>query len=108
MKVNYFGLWLNKGLTVATFVTAAPRKGDAQPSTLGLLHSRSRLGPERVALMLHGAPFATRQDHNTRGLLLEVPNDAAASQILNVMCTLTESLCDYDFTGSWDMAVFVA
>jgi len=23
------------------------------------------------------------------------------------MCSLTESLCDYEFTGSWDMAIFV-
>ena len=49
MKVNYFGLRLNKGVTVASFVTAPARKGVAQPSTLGVLHSRSRLGTERIA-----------------------------------------------------------
>jgi len=65
MKVNYFGLRLNKGVTVATFVTTAPRHGVAQPSTLGVLHSRSRLGSERITSMLAGAPFTVRQDHNT-------------------------------------------
>lgn len=107
MKVNYFGLWLNKGVAVASYVTSPPRKGVPQPSTLGVLHSRSRLGTDRVALMLGGAPFTIKQDHNTRGLLLNVPHSATPTEILTVMCSLTESLCDYDFTGSWDMAIFV-
>jgi len=108
MKVNYFGLWLNKGVTVASYVTSAPRKGVPQSSSLGVLHSRSRLGSERVALMLGGAPFTIKQDHNTRGLLLNVPLTSSPSEILNVMCSLTESLCDYEFTGSWDMAIFIS
>jgi hypothetical protein len=108
MKVNYFGLGLNKGVTVASFVTAAPRHGVVQPSMLGLLHSRSRLGAERIASMLHGVAYTTKQDHNTRGLLLIVPNSAPSSEILEVMCSLTETLCDFDFTGSWDLAVFVS
>ncbi len=107
MKVNYFGLWLNKGVAVASYVTLAPRKGVEQPSTLGVLHSRSRLGAERVALMLRGVPFTVKQDHNTRGLLLNVPHGAEAAEILAVMCSLTESLCDYAFKGSWDMALFL-
>jgi len=107
MKVNYFGLRLNKGVTVASFVTAAPRHGVDQPSTLGVLHSRSRLGQERIATMLDGAPFATRQDHNTRGLLLEVPVATSAGEVLTVMCALTEALCDYDFTGKWTMSQFL-
>jgi hypothetical protein len=107
MKVNYFGLRLNKGVTVASFVTAAPRRGSVQPSTLGILHSRSRLGKERVTSMLAGAPFTIRQDHNTRGLLLEVPADTASAQVLTVMCTLTEALCDYDFIGKWTLSQFL-
>jgi hypothetical protein len=107
MKVNYFGLRLNKGVTVASFVTAAPRRGSVQPSTLGILHSRSRLGKERVTSMLAGAPFTIRQDHNTRGLLLEVPADTASAQVLTVMCTLTEALCDYDFVGKWTLSQFL-
>jgi hypothetical protein len=108
MKVNYFGLRLNKGVVVASYVTAPPRRGVPQPSTLGVLHSRSRLGRERIALMLGGAPFTIRQDHNTRGLLLEVPVDAPAAQVLTVMCTLTESLCDYEFKGSWTLSEFLS
>lgn len=108
MKVNYFGLRLNKGVTVASFVTVLPRRGVAQPSTLGVLHSRSRLGKERIATMLNGAPFVITQDHNTRGLLLEVPVGTPSSQVLTAMCSLTEALCDYDFTGRWTMSQFLA
>ena len=108
MKVNYFGLRLNKGVTVASFVTAVPRRGVAQPSTLGVLHSRSRLGKERIAAMLDGAPFVTKQDHNTRGLLLEVPVATPSAQVLTVMCSLTEALCDYDFTGRWTLSQFLS
>jgi hypothetical protein len=107
MKVNYFGLWLNKGVTVASYVTSPPRKGVPQPSSLGVLHSRSRLGSERITLMLQGAPYPVKQDHNTRGLLLIVPLTSPPAEILNVMCSLTESLCDYEFTGSWDIATFL-
>ena len=107
MKVNYFGLRLNKGVTVASFVTAVPRRGVAQPSTLGVLHSRSRLGKERIAAMLDGAPFVTKQDHNTRGLLLEVPVATPSALVLTVMCSLTEALCDYDFTGRWTLSQFL-
>jgi hypothetical protein len=108
MKVNYFGLRLNKGVTVASYVTAPPRHGVAQPSTLGVLHSRSRLGTERIMLMLAGAPFAVRQDHNTRGLLLEVPVATPSEQVLTAMCNLTEALCDYDFTGTWTLSQFLS
>lgn len=108
MKVNYFGLRLNKGVTVASFVTAPPRHGVAQPSSLGVLHSRSRLGKERIDSMLAGAPFKVRQDHNTRGLLLEVPVATPGEQVLSVMCSLTESLCDYDFTGQWTLSQFLS
>jgi hypothetical protein len=108
MKVNYFGLRLNKGVVLASFVTAAPRHGVTPPSTLGVLHSRSRLGRERIASLLAGAPFAVRQDHNTRGLLLDVPADTPNEQVLAIMCSLTESLCDYRFTGSWTLSQFLA
>ena len=106
MKVNYFGLRLNQGVTVASFVTAAPRHGSAQPSTLGVLHSRSRIGLDRIRTLLDGAPFSVRQDHNTRGLLLNVPADASAELILRVMCSFTEALCDFNFTGSWTLSQF--
>jgi hypothetical protein len=108
MKVNYFGLRMNKGVTIASFVTAPARHGTAQPSTLGVLHSRSRLGRERISSMLAGAPFVIRQDHNTRGLLLEVPIGTSAELVLTVMCSLTESLCDYEFTGRWTLSHFLS
>jgi hypothetical protein len=56
---------------------------------------------------LAGAPFTVRQNHNTRGLLLDVPADASPEQVLTVMCSLTESLCDYDFTGRWTLSQFL-
>jgi hypothetical protein len=108
MKVNYFGLRLNKGVTVASYVTAPPRRGAPQPSTLGVLHSRSRLGRARIDAMLAGAPFAVRQDHNTRGLLLDVPVATPAMQVITVMCALTEALCDFDFTGQWTLSQFLS
>jgi hypothetical protein len=107
LKVNVFGLWVNRGATLASFVTAAPRNGEVQPSSLGVLHSRHRLGRERVTALLGGATFTMQQDHNQRGLLLEVPADAAAAQVVDVMCTMTESLCDYELTGSWRMDLYV-
>jgi hypothetical protein len=107
MKVNYFGLRLNKGVTVASYVSTAPRRGVAQPSTLGVLHSRSRLGRERITTLLAGAPFTVRQDHNTRGLLLEIPVATPAETVLTVMCSLTESLCDYHLTGTWTLSQFL-
>ena len=58
--------------------------------------------------MLAGAPFVTKQDHNSRGLLLEVPVDTAPARCSTVMCSLTEALCDYDFTGRWTLSQFLS
>jgi hypothetical protein len=104
---NVFSLWAKQGAPVATFVTMAPKKGVAQPSTLGILHTRGRLGGERVASLLSGLPFEIRQDHTQRGLLLAVPEDAAGSQILEAMCSVTAALCDYELTGTWRLTLFV-
>lgn len=108
LRVNYFGLWVNKGVPVASFVSAPKRKGVAQPSSLGLLHSRGRLGIEQITSLLDGAPFLVKQDHSQRGLLLEVANSESAQLIVDVMCRLTEALCDYTFNEEWLLAHFVA
>jgi len=107
VTMNSFGLWLNKGVTMATFVTYAPRLQVAQPSTIGVLHTRGRLGAERISELLGRAPFTVRQDHTQRGLLLEVPTDTSAHQVLDLMCSLTQSLCDYDQTGRWRMDLYL-
>ncbi len=107
LKVNVLGLWLNAGVPVASFVTMAPRRGEAQPSSLGLLHSHGRLGRERIAILLGGAPFVVRQDHNSRGLLLDVPVGTAASLVLDTMCSMSAALCDDEKTGEWRMDLFV-
>jgi hypothetical protein len=106
LQVNFLGLWSNRGVVMASLITAPDRQGVAQPSSLGVLHSRGRLGRERVAQLLGGAPFPTRQDHSQRGLVLEVPVGTAANEVLDVMCTLTSSLCDYEMTGSWRLDTF--
>lgn len=106
LKVSTFGLWMNHGVTVASFVTSPPRHGEAQPSSLGLLHARGRLGRERIASLLEGASFPVRQDHSHRGLLLEVPPETSSELVLDVMCTLTSSLCDYELTGIWRLDRF--
>jgi hypothetical protein len=107
LKVNVFGLWVNKGVAVASFVTSTPRHGEVLPSSLGVLHSRGRLGAERITILLGGAPFTLRQNHSQRGLLFDVPADAPAPKVLDVMCTMTASLCDYAMTGSWRMDLYV-
>jgi len=107
LKVNVFGLWANKGVAVASFVTSPPRDGAAQPSTLGVLHTRGRLGSEFLGALVRSTPFTVLQDHRQRGLLLSVPSDTASSQVLDMMCNLALSLCDYDTTGGWRMDLFV-
>lgn len=107
LKVSTFGLWMNHGVAVASFVTSPPRHDEAQPSSLGLLHARGRLGQKRIASLLGDAPFAIRQDHSQRGLLLEVPANTPAAQVLDVMCALSASLCDYEMTGIWRLDLFV-
>jgi len=106
LQVNFLGLWSNRGVVMASFITMSERHGLAQPSSLGVLHSRGRLGRERVATMLGGAPFRIRQDHSQRGLVLEVPVATPASQILDVMCTMTSSLCDYEMSGTWRLDTY--
>lgn len=107
LKMSGFGLWVSKGVTVASLVTAPAKKGVAQPSSLGLLHTRGRLGRERIVTLLGGAPFKVRQDHNQRGLLLDVPPDTPASTTLEVMCSLSAELCDFTLTGTWRLDLFV-
>jgi hypothetical protein len=107
LKMNGFGLWVSKGVCVASLVTASPRRAVAQPSSLGVLHTRGRLGRERLAALLAGAPFKVRQDHSQRGLLLDVPADTPANVILDAMCSLTSQLCDYELTGAWRLDLFM-
>ena len=107
LRINFTGLWANQGVVKASFVTSPPRHGEVQPSSLGVLHSRGRLGSERITSLLSGAPFTVRQDHTQRGLLLEVPADTPAAQVLEVMCTMTESLCDFEMTGDWRLDLYV-
>ena len=106
-RVNALGLWITKGVPVATYLTAPARKGVDQPSTLGLMHSRGRLGSENIAQLIGDAPFPTKQDHRQRGLLLEVPYATPVELVLDVMCTLTEAVNDYEFTGTWQLARFL-
>ncbi|MGH9019633.1 MAG: hypothetical protein ACRDV0_01245 [Acidimicrobiales bacterium] len=106
MRVNVVGLWKTYGNVVATFVTAAPRRGVAVASSLGVLHTRGRLGAERVASLVGDAGFVLRQDNAQRGVLLDVPADAPARAVLDVMCAFADALCDYDARGGWRMRVF--
>jgi len=107
LKVNVFGLWANRGVAVASFVTSPPRDGIAQPSTLGVLHMRGRLGSEFLTALVQSTPFTVLQDHRQRGLLLSVPADTASAIVLDMMCNLAMSLCDYATTGSWRLDLFM-
>jgi hypothetical protein len=106
LGVNVLSLRIKRGAPVATFVTSPARRGEARPSTLGVLHTRGRLGAARINEMLDGAPYVLRQDHNVRGLLLDVPADAPSDEVLVRMQTLLTALCDYDRTGKWRLEVF--
>lgn len=107
LKVNVLGLWANHGVAIASFVTSLPRDGATPPSSLGVLHSHGRLGRETIAALLSGAPFAVRQDHAQRGLVLDVPSDTPASVVLEVMCTLSAALCDYEKTVTWRLDLYI-
>ncbi|MFI5034780.1 MAG: hypothetical protein ACHQFZ_01065 [Acidimicrobiales bacterium] len=107
LKVNYFGLWVNRGASVASFVTSPPRAGVAQPSTLGVLHSRGRLGRELIAALVGDPALPLEQDHSQRGLILGVPPATPASHVLDLMCSLSAALCDFDMTGTWRLDLYV-
>ena len=107
IKINFTGIWVKRGVDEASYVTSPPRNGVEQPSSLGILHLRGRLGRDRIAALLGGAPYILRQDHSQRGLLLDVPVGTPASQVLDAMCTMTASLCDFEMTGNWRMDLYV-
>jgi hypothetical protein len=103
---SVFSLRVKRGAPIASLVTSPPRKGERRPATLGVLHTRGRLGAARIAQLLDGATFSVRQDHTQRGLLLEVPPETPATKVLDVMRSLLSVLCDYERTGKWRLEVF--
>lgn len=103
---SVFSLRVKHGAPVASLVTSPPRKGERRPATLGVLHTRGRLGKARIDELLDGAAFAVRQDHTQRGLLLEVPPETPSSTLLDVMRSVLSVLCDYERTGKWRLDVY--
>jgi hypothetical protein len=106
LKINVSGLWLNHGVPVASFVTEPPRRGVERLPTLGVLHSQGRLGKERIRTLLGGAPFRLLQDHNQRGLLLEVPLETPPAQTLDVMASMTATLSEFELKNEWRLDVY--
>jgi hypothetical protein len=39
--------------------------------------------------------------------LLDVPEDEPAERVVNVMCTVTDALCDYEATDDWRLTLFL-
>jgi hypothetical protein len=107
IKVNFTGMWVKHGVPQASFVTQLPREGINRPSSLGVLHLRGRLGKERIAQLLGGAPFQLRQDHAQRGLLFDVPFDTPVVQVLEFMCSMTSALCDFTLSGQWRLDLYL-
>lgn len=103
---SVFSLRTRRGAPVATYVTEPPRRGTVPPATVGVLHTRGRLGTEQIHKLLDGVPLRVRQDHQARGLLLEVPPEVPAATVLATMRRLLEELCDYDRTGKWRLEVY--
>ena len=83
LRINFTGLWANQGVVKASFVTSPPRHGEAQPSSLGVLHSRGRLGRERITSLLSGAPFTvlTGVDNSLTAIGTDRPNVVNPSAI---------------------------
>ncbi|HUD68647.1 MAG TPA: hypothetical protein VMQ40_00245 [Acidimicrobiales bacterium] len=106
LSVSVFSLRTKRGSPVATLVTSPPRKGIPRAGTLGVLHTRGRLGAARIESMLNGVAFPIRQDHTQRGLLLEVPGEVDPATVLTVMTSVLADLCDYRRTGNWRLDVF--
>lgn len=103
---SVFSLRAGYGAPVATYVTLAPKPAERRAGTLGVLHMQRRLGAQRIAELLDGERFAVRQDHNNRGLLLDVPLDTTSRVVLAVTLRLLAGLCDFERTGRWRMDVF--
>ena len=106
LSVNVFSLRVKRGAPVATYVTSPDKRGVQRSGTLGVLHTRGKLGRERIERLQDGAGFIVRQDHQQRGLLLEVPPGTSSDIILATMCALLDSLCDYERSGKWRMDVY--
>ena len=106
LSPSVFSLRVKRGAPVASLVTAPPRRGERRPATLGILHTRGRLGKKRIDDLLDGADYSVRQDHTQRGLLLEVPPDTPPASVLEVMRSVLSVLCDYDRTGTWRLDVY--
>ena len=106
LSPSVFALRTRRGAPVASLVTSPLRRGVPQPSTLGVLHTRGRLGKELIAELLEGVPLPLRQDHQQRGLLFEVPAELPSATVLATMCHLLERLCDYERSGRWRLEVY--
>jgi hypothetical protein len=106
LRVNVWGLWRYEGVAVATLTSSPTRRGVAQPLTLGVLHTRGRLGRDRLVELFGGTGLRVTQDHPQRGLLLEVPAGTETAPLLEVMCATTRALLDYTWAGRWRLDRF--
>lgn len=104
---SVFTLRTKRGAPVASFVTSPPRKGERRPASLGVLHTRGRLGRARIEELFDGLGYSLRQDHTQRGLLVEVPPETPSSRMLDVMRSVLSVLCDYERTGRWRLDVYL-
>ncbi|HEV2427176.1 MAG TPA: hypothetical protein VGS61_03015 [Acidimicrobiales bacterium] len=106
VRVNVFGLWANRGTPIATYLTNAPRAGEAVPSTIGVLHTRGRLPADYVTSLIADSPLRVAQNHTQRGLLLEAPADVDPSIVLDRMCRVVRDLCEYTLAEGFFLEVF--
>ena len=108
LRVNVWGLRSYRGVAVATWVPAEPREGPPQApaSTLGILHSRGRLGPDALREIFGSTPIRPTQDHPSRGVLADVPPGTSLDIVLDTLCRAAMSLCDYTTTGRWRLERF--
>ncbi len=106
LRVNVWSLRSYRGVPVATWMPAAASGRKPRGATLGVLHTRGRLSPDRLATLIGENAMLVRQNDAQRGLLLEPAGVIAPAALLDLMCRVTASLCDFTATGRWRLERF--
>jgi hypothetical protein len=77
-------------------------------ATLGILHPRGRHAVQQLAELGVAVPddWRVRQDHQRRGLLLEIPATATPDDVLDWALEAGGVLCAVPRTGRWQAVVY--
>ena len=100
---------LGPAIPLATWVPGHRRGRSTVPGTVGISHAAGRFAVRRLADGGVDVPpaWAVRQDHTRRGLVFELPDAVAVSDILTFLLAAIEVLTGVETDGRWvaDIAV---